>query len=276
MAQQIAETQLPQRFRDVVDAQVSIYGNPVSVDQKTKIPPTQDIPLDNPNKWFRIPDVICVFVDMVGSTKLSASMARAGLGSAYQLFTGTAIRLFDAFDAPYIDIKGDGVFALFNDAQAHTAFAAAVSFKTFAKEVFTPRIKKRTEVDVGCHIGIDQKNVFVRRMGLRRVEGRTDKQNEVWAGKPVNMAAKLCSLAKDGELYVSDRYHRRIATDERVTLSCGCEGGKYTGKRVPLWAEIDLDQDERFDFDRAFRLGSVWCETHGSEFCEAVIALDSA
>ena len=54
------------------------------------------------------------FVDMKGSTQLSATNHEKSTAGAYQLFTGTAVRLFDAFDAPYINVRGDGVFALFD------------------------------------------------------------------------------------------------------------------------------------------------------------------
>jgi class 3 adenylate cyclase len=136
---------------------------------------------------------------MMGSTKLSAEAHDNSTAGAYQLFTGTAVRLFSEFEAPYIDVRGDGVFALFNSDQPYRALAAAVTFKTFAREEFTPRIKEKTEQAVGSHLGIDQKTVLVRKLGLKRHAERTDRQNEVWAGKPVNMAAKLASISEDND-----------------------------------------------------------------------------
>ena len=58
-----------------------------------------------------------------------------------------------------------------------------MSFKTFVEE-FLPLAKKH-ELRVDGHYGIDKKSVLVRTMGKRRVEGRTDRQNKIWAGKPV-------------------------------------------------------------------------------------------
>jgi class 3 adenylate cyclase len=275
MASKLAETQLPKRFREVIDTEVDIFTSWRVVEEKESIPDTTEIPIVDPHKWLRIPDVICVFVDMVGSTRLSAELHDKSTAGAYQLFTGTAIRLFDAFDCPYIDVKGDGVFGLFNHSQPHTALAAAVSFKTFAREIFASMIKEKTKQEVGAHIGIDQRTVLVRKMGLKRYGGRTDRQNEVWAGKPVNMAAKLASLAGVNELLVSDRFFSQVRTDDHVTLSCGCQGGKYTGTKVSLWEEKDLSAESKFDFDKAHLLSTVWCESHGAEFCEAILKLDS-
>jgi class 3 adenylate cyclase len=91
-------------------------------------------------------------------------------------------------------VRGDGVFALFNSDQVYRALAAAITFTTFAREVFATEMKKLGYEGIGAHIGIDQKPVLVRKIGLKRIDDRTDRQNEAWAGKPVNMAAKLASL----------------------------------------------------------------------------------
>ena len=265
----LTDDQLPKRYRDVIDEQVSIFKQGRSVTVRNSLPDTDEIPLDNPHHWLRIPDVICVYVDMMGSTRLSADTQDRNTAGAYQLYTGTAVRLFHAFEAPYIDVRGDGAFALFNKDEPYRALAAAVTFKTFAKEVFVPLIRELTGIEVGSHIGIDQGTVLVRRIGLRRAGGRTDRQNEVWAGRPVNMAAKLASISEDDELLASDRFFANLE-DEHALLSCGCPNGV----KVELWTEKDLAEDERFDFDRAYSLRSRWCSTHGREYCEVILALD--
>jgi len=268
----IAEDQLPQQYRDVIDQQVQIFNQGRSVTVRNSIPDTNEIPLDNQRLWLRIPDVICVYADMKGSTRLSAETHDSNTAGAYQLYTGTAVRLFHAFEAPYVDVRGDGAFALFNADQPYRALAAAVSIKTFAREIFAPEIRKLTGVDIGSHIGIDQRTVLVRRIGLRRAGGRTDRQNEVWAGKPVNMASKLAALAEHDELLVSDRYFSNLE-DEHALMSCGCKDGE-PAEKVPLWTKVDLSENPTFDFDIAYKLTSRWCPKHGNEYCEAILSLD--
>ncbi len=263
-------SQIPSRFQIIIDGQIELYGQRRTFEVRNSIPPTNTIPLNNRLHWLRIPDVISVFVDMKGSTQLSAQKHERGTAGAYQLFTGTAVDLFDAFNAPYIDVRGDGVFALFNQDQVYLAFAAAVTFKTFADTTFAPKLKEVTGIEVGAHIGIDQKTVLVRRIGLKRHDDRTDRQNEVWAGKPVNMSSKLAAMAGAGELLVSDRYFKRI-THERVRKSCGCPGNV----KKDLWTPVDVKDDPKFDFETAYCLKSLWCETHGEEYCNAIMALDT-
>jgi len=265
----IQDSQIPERFRKVIREQVELFNNGRSVTQKNSIPDTTDIPIENPKHWLRIPDVICVYVDMIGSTKLSAEQHDASTAGAYQLFTGTAVKLFSEFESPYIDVRGDGAFALFDRNQAYRAFAAAVTFRTFAKEEFVKRIKDESDVDVGCHIGIDMRTVLVRKIGLKRQGGRSDRQNEVWAGKPVNMAAKLASMTADGELLVSDRYYEQI-TDDHVRYSCGCPNNT----KVFLWETVPMNANPNFDFSTAMKLKSLWCAKHGAEYCEAILGLD--
>lgn len=267
----IGEAQLPKRFRDVITEQEEVFDKPKDIVQVSKIPQTDDIPIEDPAKWLKIPSVICVFVDMKNSTGLSAQITPHQVAGAYSLFTGTAVRLFDEFKAPYIDVRGDGAFALFDEDQPYRALCAAVTFKTFADAIFKPRVKEKWDVEVGSHIGIDQRPVLVRKIGLKRHGLRTDRQNEVWAGKPVNMASKLASRSDHNQLYVSDRFFKRLK-DERATKSCGCPDGG----RVDLWTPVDLSEDKIFDFDKAYKLGSNWCGTHGADFCDGLLAADEA
>ena len=268
----ITEDQIPERFRAVIEEQIDIYERGTTVQVVREIPDTTKIPIEKPRHWLRIPDVICVYIDMINSTGLSAVEHDQDTGSAYQLFTNTAVRLLHAFTAPYIDVRGDGVFALFNGNQPYRAIAAAVTFKTFAKEVFVPKLQELTGVKVGAHIGIDQNTVLVRKVGLKQYGDRSDRQNEVWAGKPVNMASKLCSLAEDNELLVSDRYFENIQ-HELVIMSCGCTNGSQ-GEKTQLWTKVDVEEDPKFDFDTAYLLKSIWCSKHGASYCEGILALD--
>jgi class 3 adenylate cyclase len=272
MMTRIASTQLPQRYRDIVEEQIAIYSGRRVVEQRNSIPDTTDIPIEDPQKWLKIPDVICVYVDMLGSTKLSAVTHDSQTAGAYQLFTGCAVKLFAGFEAPYIDVRGDGAFALFDSNQQYRALAAAVTFKTFARVDFVPLVRAASGVDVGTHIGIDCSTVLVRKLGFKRYRGRSDRQNEVWAGKPVNMAAKLASATADNELLVSDRFFQRI-TDSRARISCGCEDDAPSRSKKPLWEEIDVRANPLFDFSSAYRLRSYWCKWHGSEYCSSILAL---
>lgn len=261
--------QLLPSIESIIKASKELFKQTVEITQKSSIPDTQDIPIANPKKWLRIEDVICIFVDMKGSTLLSASKYDKSTASAYQLYTGTGVRIFHDFESPYIDVRGDGVLALFDSDKAHTALAAAVTFKTFANTVFKSLVSDKTELDIGSHMGIDIKTLLVKKIGLKSVNGRTDRNNEVWAGRPVNMAAKLSSLSNDNELLISDRFFNKLKSDAAIR-TCGCPNDE----KVDLWEEKDLSDDDRFDFNKAYSLGSNWCTKHGKEYCQILLDFD--
>ena len=141
----LTNQQIPALQRKIVSDQLEKFKNRTETVDLARIPNANDIPGEGTSKWFKIKDVICVFVDMKNSTKLSASHHAQTTAKTYTLFTGTAVRLFKSFGASYIDIKGDGVFALFNANEVNKAIVSAVTFKTFIKEEFTTKISNKTE-----------------------------------------------------------------------------------------------------------------------------------
>lgn len=265
----VSDDQVLPAVKSIICDARALYKKSASITVRNTIPDTNNIPIENPQNWLKIPDVVCVFVDMRGSTQLSASSHDNSTARTYQLFTGTAVKLFSEFKSPYIDVRGDGALALFDSNQPHRALAAAVTFRTFSKEEFIPLVKDKTGLDIGCHVGIDVRTVLVRKIGFKRYRGRSDRQNEVWAGRPVNMAAKLASESGDNELLASDRFYRKLSSRYGLK-SCGCPNDEV----VDLWKKKNVDNDDRFDFDTAYTLGSIWCKTHGQDFCSQLLADD--
>lgn len=268
----ISDNQLPDFLKEIIDNQTENYQKTHTTTIRNKIPETSDIPIEDPVNWIKIPKVICVFADMKNSTSVCKDQTDSNTARAFKYFTETITRLFHDCDASYIDIKGDGAFALYNDFEPHRALASAVTVKTFCIEEFTPKVNKDFSVEVGVHIGIDAASILVRKCGLKRRNGRTDRQNEVWAGKPVNMAAKLASLSENDEIIASERFHVML-TDKKALHTCGCPDGTS----VELWTKIDVgDTNINLDFETAYSLGSKWCSTHGKEYCQHLLDIDQS
>ena len=268
----IKKDQMPARFRDLIDEEIAVYRAGASIQERSSIPDTTEVPsrLTSEGKahWLRVPGVICVFADMRNSTGLTKNKQDRVSARVYQLFIETAVRLFHAAESAYIDVQGDGAFALFDSDEPHRALAAAVNFKTFVKSEFIPRIVADLNVDVGCHLGMDTTPVLVRKLGLQPRAGRTDRQNEVWAGRAINVAAKLGAAAGDDELLVSERMFK-LFTHPKSLRSCGCPGGF----EMDLWNEHQF-HDPALDFTTRYSLRNVWCEKHGADFCDELIKTD--
>ena len=235
----------------------------------------------NRGLWYQIPEVTAVFADLKGSTGLNANDGARTAAYAYTYFIRAMTVIMERFSAGYVDIQGDGIFGLFSGPAAHfEAVACAITMKTQIERDIADRFRKSAGSDweLSAGIGIDRGTLLVRRLGLRGT-----KMNEVWAGKPVNMAAKLSSVAEPNQVVVSDRvfslYERGSRLRRRALIwSCGCSGGTPSaGLDMPirstecLWHEDLAPDGLGLDFAGIHRLNTLWCRTHGAEFCEAIV-----
>lgn len=228
-------------------------------------------PLDA-DRWLKIDNVLCVYIDMKGSTRISAEKHDQSTAAIYQYFTDTAVRILDHFNAAYIDVRGDGAFGLFNDDKFYAGICSAVSFLTFCH--YKLSTVKINEKPITAHIGADRKIVLVKRIGIRKTEDKHLKQNEVWAGKPVNMASKLSSRGSENNFIISERVFDKIKADNCDPLLDTCECSD-DGRRHPAWKREDLKGEEVFDFSRIYHLiPRCWCKLHGKDYMSSVLTYD--
>lgn len=150
--------------------------------QKQKITRHHHIPLSQTkletNEWQQVGNVSCVFVDLENSTQI----AMGNIQQAMQIFStygDSLVRIFNFYKACYIDIQGDGGFALFDSENSsvnsyHTAITANSLFNI--------------KLCLGVRIGVDIGTIYVKKVGIR------GENKEIWLGSPVNIASKLCNL----------------------------------------------------------------------------------
>ena len=249
-----------------------------------QITTVNDVPETGPanrGRWFRIPQVTAVFADLKGSTKLNATDGPKDAAFAYTYFIRAMTVTLDKFGSKYIDIQGDGIFGLFSGTGSRfQAAACAVTMRTLTEKQVAVRYADDASSDwkLTAGIGIDHGTLLVRRLGLRGT-----KANEVWAGKPVNTASKLSSLAGSNQVVVSERvfaqYQGASKLRQRALLwSCGCRGRSNqgglavaAGQTSHLWERMTVPSNMGLDFAHAYRLKSAWCPEHGAELCEALL-----
>ena len=231
--------------------------------------------------WWRIPNVTAVFADLKGSTGLNSSVPPEVSAVAYTYFSRAMTVILEGFSAGYVEVQGDGIFGLFAGQRSmFLAAAAAITMRTYLEKTVAPKFKRDASVnwELKVGIGIDEGTLLVRQLGLKGTE-----QNEVWAGMPVNAAAKLSSVAGPDEVVVSDRvfagYERAAKARQRALLgSCGCGRGNRgaelnaaADQGSSLWTKQTVAKNLGLDFKNIYRRKPGWCEIHGSEFCEALI-----
>ena len=253
-------------------------------DLGVQITDLNDVPEQGPSNkglWNRITNVTAVFADIKNSTQLNTE-DRTEAAYAYTYFIRAMALVLERFGARYIDIQGDGIFGLFSGRESmFHAVACAITMRTATQKIvsgyFEDDVSTSWELTAG--FGIDRGTLLVRQLGLRGT-----KQNEVWAGKPVNIAAKLSSLAGNNQIAVPDRVFNLYSGASRLRRrallwSCGCDGntGRGLGLDAPegttayLWTTQRNPESLGLDFETRHTLTTHWCDFHGAEFCEAVV-----
>ncbi|KRB44277.1 adenylate/guanylate cyclase domain-containing protein [Terrabacter sp. Root181] len=219
-------------------------------------------------KWVEVPDVVAVVADMKNSTKMGTGKHAASTASIYQASTGGVVTILNKFEADFIQIQGDGAFALYwGERRYQRALCAAVTVQSFGGKMAKRLEEKWPDApETGLKVGVASSRILVKRIGTPR---NPAEQEPVWAGKAVNYAAKAAQGAERHQLIVTGSVWDAIEGIDYLTTTCGCPGGKY----VQLWTDVLIDRLPEGDPDAQGRmLGASWCDQHGDEFCNAILA----
>jgi len=227
----------------------------------------EDIPSSSSNTWVKLPEVVAVVCDLKGSTHLGTGKHDTSTARIYTSGVEGAVRIFHEFGADFIDIQGDGGFGLFwGDRAYERAVCAAVTMRTFSED-FVGQLEKRWPdqlPETGFKVGIHAARTLVKRIGTRRV---ASEQEALWAGKPVNYAAKCAQTADRHQVIMTQDVWEKMKNNDYIAFSCDCNGGP-TAK---LWTDVTVDRLPEEDRD-AVVLTAPWCKTCGPGFCAAIMA----
>lgn len=218
-------------------------------------------------KWVKANDVVVVFADLKGSTKLNVDRYYTSSAKTYEAATGGLVQvLSDARFAPdFMDIQGDGVYALFTGERRYQrALCAAVTTTSFSRDL-VQQLKSNfgeTFPDTGFKVGIASGTLLGKRIGVRGTN------EPVWAGHAVNFAAKCSQEGDAHQVVVTDPVWQQFANNHYIRYSCGCPSGTSRD----LW-QHDLTSDRLPEGKQQVHvLTSSWCTEHGDEYCDQILA----
>lgn len=223
-------------------------------------------------KWIKVPDVVAVVADLKNSTQLGTGKWAASTASIYQAATGGVVKTFDTFGANFIQIQGDGAFALFwGELRYERAMCAGITIRTSSEDLVERLEAKWSTIgETGYKVGVASGRVLVKRIGTPRNPAQ---QEPMWAGKPVNYAVKAAQSTDRHEVIVTGSVWDRVSANDYLAFSCGCGGGSEGNPSTTIWKDTTIDKLPESDPEReGRRLVSPWCSTHGAEFCSAVLA----
>lgn len=240
----------------------------IKIEEIDNIPDSDKIPFSDPRKWLKVKNVSCLFIDIANSSILDYKTHPKSVAQIYQGFTNTLVEIMNIFKAKYIDIKGDGAFALFDQQNSSIyAFLAAVSFRTFFINSLRDLILKKTnnKVELKFKGGIYYGDVIFKRMGLWG-----DKKNEVWTNSTVNNCFKLTSKAQNNSIIVSEEVYNNFNNSRYILKTCGCGSN---GIPENLWTyKDDFNIDLNYiGIEGAWEFQSWWCKKCGEKFINLVI-----
>ena len=248
------------------DVNTVLNNSDMSVVEKDGSFDAKDIPSSSSDTWIKMPEVVAVVCDLKGSTHLGTGKHDKSTARIYKSSVEGAVSILHNFEANFIDIQGDGGFGLFwGDRSYERALCAGVTIRTFSDDL-VQRLEKRwpDAPETGYKVGIHAARTLVKRIGTRRV---VSEQEAVWAGKPVNYAAKCAQSADRHQVVVTQAVWEKFKKNDYIAFSCDCNGGAS----ATLWADIRVDKLPEDDQD-AVVLNSGWCENCGPEFCDAIMA----
>lgn len=217
-------------------------------------------------KWTRMSDVTVLVADLKNSTQLGTGSKGASTASIYEAGTGGIVMIFDKFDANFIQIQGDGAFAIFwGDRRYERAICAGITVKTNSLDLAAQiEAKWPTKPETGFKVGIASGRVLVKRVGTPRNPAQ---QEPVWAGKPVNFATKAAQCADRHQMIVTGSVWDHIASNDYLTFSCTCSDPSDS-----IWEDFTIERLAEDEPERHGRLlTSAWCATHGEEYCNAIL-----
>jgi class 3 adenylate cyclase len=217
-------------------------------------------------KWIRLDDVVVVVADLKNSTKLGTGSKAASTASIYQAATGGVVKVMDQFDADFIQIQGDGAFAIFwGEKRYERAACAGITIKTNSLDLASQiEDKWPQKPETGFKVGIASGRVLVKRVGTPRNPAQ---QEPVWAGKPVNYATKAAQCADRHQMVVTGSVWDRFAPNDYLSFSCDC--GEPSDS---IWEDFTIDRLPDDDPEAHGRvLLSSWCHIHGEDYCNAIL-----
>lgn len=271
---------MAKKLEDILDAvsaetKAVLAKNPPVTDVEAEDLDAETLPDAGNFTWFRVNDVVAVFADLKNSTQLSVGKHPRSTAAIYRAATGNVVKIFHDLDADFIQIQGDGAFGLFwGDRAIERALCAGITVKTFSEKVLQPKLESRwPEAPMtGFKVGIASGRVLVKNIGTPR---NANEQEPVWAGKPVNHAAKAAQQADRNEMIITGSVWIAIENNDYLTVSCG-HAEDVVGEPSTLWADVEIEKLGHDEDDAAGRLlASCWCDECGEKFMAAILAGES-
>lgn len=196
------------------DVRDELEGSPPEVSVSSEFPDFADG--EAKRKWNKLDEIVVVFADLKNSTKLGINKHNISTARIYEASTKVGVQLLWSFHPKFVEVQGDGFFGVFHGDKAPLrAMTASMTLGHFSKYILEPQIKSTQGPscpDTGLKTGVASGRVLVKQIGIDGLE------RPVWAGKPVNYAAKCAESGKAHEVIITEQLYKQVVQDNDYFL----------------------------------------------------------
>ncbi|MBF0410051.1 MAG: adenylate/guanylate cyclase domain-containing protein [Candidatus Riflebacteria bacterium] len=174
-------------------------------------------------------NIVIFFSDIRGFTSLSEKMAPELTVEMLNKYFSTVSEIIIKYNGTLDKFIGDAVMALFNtpveiDQPVRAAFHAAIEIQHELKKM-SIEFNQKGIGNFSVGIGMNFQEAVVGYVGSERMASFTA------IGDGVNIASRLCSVARGGEIVISEDFYKLIGITEGFEMRDGIE---LKGKGKPL------------------------------------------
>jgi class 3 adenylate cyclase len=166
----------------------------------------QDIIEENPenpdlNKHEK--NISVLFLDIAGYTKMSESNSREKMNYLIETYFSEFLNIIVENKGDINETAGDGLMILFQDknSETHAINAASAAIGIHKRTMLINESLKGKYKPVAVNMGINSGNASVGSTRFKGIAG--DRWTYTASGAVTNIAARVCSLAKEGKILVT-------------------------------------------------------------------------
>jgi class 3 adenylate cyclase len=160
-------------------------------------------------------DVSTLFLDVAGYTKISESLTRDKVNFIIEKYFSSFLDLIYEHGGDINETAGDGLMIIFQGEPNETAINAALAalkVRDKTREI-NKELRNRFQ-PISVNMGINSGEASV---GMSRFQGKTGTRMTFTASGPVtNLAARIASAAKDGDILIGAETASRISHEISV------------------------------------------------------------
>jgi class 3 adenylate cyclase len=225
------------RIDDILDAK------DISYEEVEKIPSRDKLTFNN---GFYVTKTIALFIDIRGSTKMSAAYTRPTLAKIYRSYISECAAIVNGnSNCAEVNIHGDCVWGVFDAQyryQIDDVFSTAAELSSII-DTLNCKYRKKNIDPISVGIGMDFGRVLMIKAGYDG-SGLND---VVWMGEVVNDARKLGSHGNrtlfDCETMVSDVFYSNLNDHNKALLTWNSNRSCYHGNIINTGMENWLKEN---------------------------------